>query len=209
MSTNRRQIAGARSMRRVRARRRRRLLGAGGAVLTLALGTTFSVASFSGVDFAAAAVERAKSFMDIMNGRSPGERVAGVLTKTKHRHFRVLAERPIPEIPLQVPASLVDVIAPPEESLIPVAIESPQAVELLSPPKTPPGVIFVPPPGGVPCCSVGPGPPPPPPGSPPPPPPPPPAVPEPGTWLTMVLGFGATGWLLRNRHAVKGKRSPV
>ena len=182
-------------------------------MLTLALGTAFSVASFSGVDFAAAAVERAKSFMDIMNGRSPGERVAGVLTKTKHRHFRVLAERPIPEIPLQVPASLVDVIAPPEESLIPVAIESPQAVELLSPPKTPPGVIFVPPPGGVPCCSVGPGPPPPPPGSPPPPPPPPspppPPVPEPGTWLTMVLGFGATGWLLRNRHAVKGKRSPV
>src|SRR5438105_3953999 len=54
MGTNRRQIAGARSMRRVRARRRRQLLVAGGAVLTLALGTGFSVASFSGVDFAAA-----------------------------------------------------------------------------------------------------------------------------------------------------------
>ena len=26
------------------------------------------------------------------------------------------------------------------------------------------------------------------------------AVPEPGTWLTMVAGFGAIGWTLRRRR---------
>jgi hypothetical protein len=31
---------------------------------------------------------------------------------------------------------------------------------------------------------------------------PPPAVPEPGTWMTMLFGFGAMGWLLRRNKAV-------
>ena len=59
------------------------------------------------------------------------------------------------------------------------------------PPEAPPQA---PPPGGG-----GPNPPPPPPEVEPPP-PPPPAVPEPGTWATMLLGFGLTGWAMRRRR---------
>jgi hypothetical protein len=32
-------------------------------------------------------------------------------------------------------------------------------------------------------------------------------VPEPGTWMTMILGFGLTGWALRRRRAHEGERS--
>jgi hypothetical protein len=32
-------------------------------------------------------------------------------------------------------------------------------------------------------------------------------VPEPGTWATMILGFGLTGWLLRRRRSAEGQIS--
>ena len=60
---------------RLRRRRRRSLLLAGGS-LTAALTAALSVASFTGADLASAAVERAKSFLQLMSQRSPGERVA-------------------------------------------------------------------------------------------------------------------------------------
>jgi hypothetical protein len=28
-------------------------------------------------------------------------------------------------------------------------------------------------------------------------------VPEPGTWMTMVLGFGLSGWLMRRKRPQK------
>jgi len=63
-----------------RRRRRRSLLLAGGSV-TAAVAAALSFASFTGADLASAAVERAKSFLQLMSQRSPGERVKGALDK--------------------------------------------------------------------------------------------------------------------------------
>jgi hypothetical protein len=41
----------------------------------------------------------------------------------------------------------------------------------------------------------------------PPPPPPPPAVPEPATWSMMIIGVGATGFVMRRRGGVAGARA--
>ncbi len=149
-------------------RRRRSLLVAGGSV-TAALTAALSFASFTGADIASAAVERAKSFLQLMSQRSPGERVKGELTKTKRKHYRVLAERespPLPSPPLS--GSLVDVLAPPA-ALLPASLAAtPLIVEEAPPPGLPPGIIIIPPPPGgivIPCCGAGP----PPPGPPPPP----------------------------------------
>jgi hypothetical protein len=197
-------------------KRRRPLLIASGSAIAAALASALSIANFTGVDLANAAVERAKSLVDLMNRRSPGERVKGELIKTKGKHFKVLAEKPdvVPEMPVPSYASLADVIVPPVGSLIPAAIELPGIAQFTPPPGvsiTPPPGVFVPP-----CCLASPppppppGPPPPPPPGPPPPPPPgppppppPPPVPEPGTWMTMVLGFGLSGWLMRRNRPQK------
>jgi hypothetical protein len=58
--------------RRILRRRRRSMLFAGGLGLATALTIALSVASFNGVDLAAAAVTKAKSFADLMRQRSPG-----------------------------------------------------------------------------------------------------------------------------------------
>jgi hypothetical protein len=175
-----------------------------------------SIASFAGVDLANATVERAKSLADLLDGRSPGERMKGELTKTKHKTV-ALAERDVPK-PNAAKELVEALMPPPADALVPVTIDVPPVAELT--PPTPPGVIFTPPPGTIvpPCCSVVPppgppgSPPPPPPGPPtpppgPPPPPPPPAVPEPGTWMTMVVGFGLSGWFIRRRRPMQVKRS--
>ncbi|MEO8454426.1 MAG: hypothetical protein ABI454_04645, partial [Sphingomicrobium sp.] len=164
---------GRASSRRSSRRRRRSFLFAGGSTMA-ALATAFSVTNFAGVDLASAAVERAKSFLQLMSQRSPGERVKGELIKTKHKKYQVLAEREGPVMPSPpLTESLVDVLAPPA-ALLPGGIET---SELGLPTGLPPGIIPLPPPGiiVVPCCAVvpPPPPPPPPPGPPPPPPPPP------------------------------------
>jgi hypothetical protein len=215
----------ARANRRARShfgrRRRRSVLFAGGSAAAAMLASAFTAANFAGIDVASAAVERARSFLQLMSQRSPGERVKGELTKTK-RKYRVLAERSPAEMPVPpLTGTLADVLGPPP-ALLPGGVELPMA-ELAPPGGLPPGVTILPPGGGilVPCCAVGPpppgppppgppppGPPPPPPGPPPPPPPPPPpAVPEPGTWMTMILGFGLTGWMMRRRRTPEGRVS--
>ena len=57
----------------------------------------------------------------------------------------------------------------------------------------PPPLFFSPPPG------VAIVPPPQPPHQP----PPPPAVPEPGTWVLLLAGFGLSGWMLRRDGLAK------
>jgi PEP-CTERM motif len=195
MSSARRHYRRTRAGRRAR---RRPLLFAGGAALTVALTTALSLASFSGVDLAQAAVERAKSLAELMNRRSPGERTQGELIKTKHK--AVAHERAIPKIQPAPPKNLVEALAPPAET--PPTVEVPPFAQLV-PPPTPPGVFVTPPPGVVvpPCCNIVPPP------SPPPSPPPPPGVPEPGTWMTMILGFGLTGWMMRRRRPAQRVRS--
>jgi PEP-CTERM motif-containing protein len=182
------------------------LLGAG-AVLAGALAFEFSVASFGGMGMAEAAANQAKSVIQLLDERSPGARTAAELTKTK-RH--ALSDRELAPKPA-LPANLAEVLAPPESLLAPVETGAPPA-ELAAVLSTPPGDILLPPPGGgvtVPPPGGGgvvppgggdtpPGggdTPPQPPG--PPDHPPPPAVPEPGTWMTMILGFGLIGWMFR------------
>lgn len=182
-------------------RRNRQLLAAAGALL-FAAGTATTVASFTGTDLAGAAVVRAQSLVDLIAKRSPGGRTEAQLTKTKHH---ALAERDAaPPVP-QVPANLAEVIAPPAQAIVPVDLGPPLQLGFLEAPPLP--TLFMPPPGGPPnvpppggggggCCS---GPPSSPPDTPPNTPPPPP-VPEPGTWLTMLLGFGFVGWAMRRQQ---------
>ena len=196
------------------ARRRRQAIALGaGVCLSLGLGTAFSVASFAGGDLAEAAVSRAKSLMDLMDQRSPGERTAAELTKTKRKSSSILAEEDAPESPKpEVPKNLADVIAPPASALVPVSTAVPPTTLEL---PQPPGSVLIPPPGGGVITPPGGGD-----GTPPgggggtPPgggggtPPggggtPPPALPEPGTWMTMILGLGFAGWSLRRSRAAQ------
>lgn len=188
--------------RRVAQRKRRhRIAGAAGA-LAFALSTAVAVAGFTGTDLVGAATARAESLADLLDQRSPGARIGGALTKTKHR---TLAERSAP--PAAAPEDLAQVIAPPETAMVPVPLGAAPDLEYLSPPQTlaslvaPPQVV-----GSGGCCGGGGGKPGTPGGPLSPPSAPPlqtPAVPEPATWMTMLLGFGFTGWALRrNRPGV-------
>ena len=106
---------------------------------------------------------------------------------------QVDARRGLPDVQGTVPAGMDELI----EELPPVAMKDDIGAILLNPP---PGGGIITPPQAPPPGGGGPNPPPPPPGEEPPPPPPPPAVPEPGTWATMLLGFGLTGWAMRRRR---------
>lgn len=189
----------SRSRRRVVQRRRREIIG-GGAALALALGSALAVASFTGTDLAGAASARAHNLVDLLEQRSPGVRTEDQLTKTKARHAMLAEHAPAP-VEAAVTENLAEVLAPPPPSYLPVV----QA-------DTPPELSFMPMPGGVFLSpggggggggggspdggtpGGGGGGPLPPPNTPT---IPVPAVPEPGTWMTMLVGFGILGWALR------------
>ena len=191
---------------------RRRIALASAAALSIALGTAFSVATFTGVDLASAAVQRAKTFSDLLNARSPGERTEGQLSNTKHRHA-ILAERDAEPVDIKQPlknfAEALLPTAPPTVTIdaspqVPeFALQLPPPPVFFTPPGggiiTPSGGGVVTPPGGGTTPPGGPGGPPnqPPLNPPPPPTPPPPPLPEPGTWMMMILGFGMVGLALR------------
>jgi hypothetical protein len=187
-----------RRIRVVQRQRRHRILGAA-AALAFALTSALGVASFTGTDLAGAAATRAQNLMELLDKRSPGQRTEGQLTKTKSHH-RMLADRlPAPDV--NAPVELAQMIAPPPSGLVPVDVGAPSPeLSFLAPPQ-PAGAIFFPPQGGTPgggggprggCCGEGT-----PPGTPTT--PTPPAVPEPGTWMTMLFGFGLIGWVLRRQ----------
>lgn len=204
---------------RARMRQRRRSIAlAAGLSLAVALGSAFSLTSFPGSALADAAVSRARGFLELMAERSPGERTRGELMKSRGGALTGRETAP-PGRPL--PRNLVEVVAPPAAGLVPVGVEAPAPeIELAS--ILPPGVLLVPPPSGIVFPPGGGGIAPPgggviappgggdtPPGSPPGPPdtPPPSAVPEPGTWMLMILGFGLAGWQIRRkRTAVEALR---
>ncbi|HKP33778.1 MAG TPA: PEPxxWA-CTERM sorting domain-containing protein [Sphingomicrobium sp.] len=204
----------ARAIRRSRAarasirRRRRRLVAGACAVVLVGSGAVLSMAGVTGSDAVAAAVSQAKSLAELFDQRSPGDRGAAALTKTKRVHHALakLRTRPVP--PLTPSASeLARILLPPAP---PVAPETAVALALAEgppptlgqivgpPPSAGPGGGLVAPPGGSGGSPGGggtgpivyPG---------------PdtnviitvPAVPEPGTWATMLLGFGLIGWRIR------------
>ena len=194
----------ARRDKRAAARRRNTALAVSGAV-AIVLAAPLSIAAYMGVESSLPGFEAAKSFLAMMADRSPGDRTKGELIKTKQKppapEQRALGKITKPETPKE----FLEAIAPPAPKLDEPAQFAPVLSGLGPLLVTPPpggggGILFPPsPPGGG-----GGGPNPPPPEQPPPPPPPPeqppPAVPEPGTWATMLLGFGLTGWMMRRRR---------
>lgn len=211
-----------RSRAAMRARRRRSALLVGLIAAALAGAGTWSIGALGGNDMVEAAVNQAKSLADLLQGRSPGERTQGELTKTKHKH--ALAKM------RAAPRARTDEVVQPKVAVVELAklLESPPAAPLVAeaPPSftpfdfTPPsiGTIVTPPPGELPPGSPPGGSPPggsppggSPPGSAPPGTPPkiivpvPPAVPEPGTWATMLIGFALIGWRARSqpRRAIR------
>lgn len=169
----------------------------------------------------------AQQVMSLLDARSPGERTKGELSKTKverlaspraralgkvfppqptptERLAQVIVPNPpapiveaIPPVPPAVPPALGEVISP--SGLIasaPLALGSALLGGSFG------GGLVGPPPGGG---GGGGGITPPPTGTT----PPPvdtvaPAVPEPGTWLMMLLGFGMIGSAMRGRGRLRG-----
>jgi len=212
----------ARAIRRSRRTRaalvaRRRRLAAVAALLAVSLAGagTWSIGALTGTDMVEAAVTQAQSLGDLLGRRSPGERTEALLTKSKHakplaRQHRAGAP-PAQKQPAAAPkVNMTDVArllqAPPPDFGSP-----PAPLALLTPPSV--GEIVAPPPGASPPGVSPPGSGSPPGGgSPPPSFPTPPkitvpsAVPEPGTWATMLLGFALVGWRVRRRSSVQPKR---
>ena len=203
-----RAIRRSRRVREAIRRRRRRGVIAAITVVALGSGLGLSVAGVGPNDAVQAAVNQAKSLADLLNQRSPGERTEAALTKMKRVHharakhrMRVAPPEPseLAKILMAPPPELVPVDLGPTEPL--VALSSPQSlgVTFTSPGGGSPGV-FVPggpgggggdTPGGSPKSN---------PSSPPEPLTPTAPVPEPGTWATMLLGFGLIGWKFRRRN---------
>jgi hypothetical protein len=220
--------AGPRSVLRVR----RPFFVAGGGAFLLALASALAIANFMQVDLAGATADRAKSFMQLLTDRSPGERTEAQLTK--HRAAHVLAER---EAAPELPKVLSDVLAAPgpaavvQSALAPVPV--PEFATISSAPAI--AAAMLPGPGGGVFIGGGSGgggggsggggggsgggggggggggsggggggstpgqPTPLTPSTPET--PDTPAVPEPGTWMTMLLGFGLIGATLRRQRS--------
>jgi hypothetical protein len=206
-----RAIRRSRAMRASIRRRRRRLIAGVCAVALLGSGAMLSMAGVTGSDVAAAAVSQAKSLAELFDQRSPGDRGAGALTKTKRVHHALTKLRGKPVPPLTPSASELARLLLPPAPLVPVETDVPVALvqgppptlaEIVGPPPSagPGGVLVAPPVGGGGSPGGGSG---------------PivypgrdtkdiitaPAVPEPGTWATMLLGFGLIGWRIRRKGA--------
>src|SRR5215207_11384056 len=202
----------ARRAQRVAARRRRQMFLSAAIAFTAVVAAPLSVASYLGVESKIPGIEAAKSFMAMISERSPGDRTKAELTRTKNRAAAAPKQRALGKItPPPPPKEFVEAIAPPPPKItegVPLAAAPTTLGPLLIAPSTPGGIVIppsAPTPGGI----GGPSPPgvgeptptepPPPPGEDEPP-PTPPVVPEPGTWATMMLGFGLTGLMIRRRR---------
>lgn len=202
----------ARRAKRAAARRRRQMFFSGAIAFAAVVAAPLSVASYLGVESKIPGIEAAKSFMAMISERSPGDRTKAELTTTKHRAVAAPKQRALGKTtPPPPPKEFVEAIAPPPPKItegVPLAAAPTTLGPLLIAPSTPGGIVMptsAPTPGGT----GGPTPPgveeptpttqPPPPGDDEPP-LTPPVVPEPGTWATMLLGFGLTGLMIRRRR---------
>ncbi|WP_395622028.1 PEPxxWA-CTERM sorting domain-containing protein [Sphingomonas daechungensis] len=194
-------------------KRRNRTILASAAVLAIVAGTPLGIMARMGLldSSDVPGLDSAKSFLAMMSERSPGDRAKAELTKTKmHAAVAAPRQRALPKVAQpELPKEFVAAIAPPVPTVADVPTSAPLSSigPLLLTPGVPGGGggILVPnPPGGGGGTPGTPGTPETPPENPPPenPPPenPPPAVPEPGTWATMLLGFGLTGMMIRRRR---------
>src|SRR5436309_11544356 len=69
--------------------------------LVLGLTTVLATTGFDESGLASAAVAQAKSFLQLIQGRSPGVRTSAILVKTKHKRLLV-HERALPKIRMAV-----------------------------------------------------------------------------------------------------------
>lgn len=197
-----------------RAFTRRALIGAGVAALaTTALGSGSMLAG----GMLTAAVSAAQQAADMLAARSPGLRTRAEMGKGKPP---VLAERTATALPrvrrapaappavavLPGPAGIgAPLIAPPPAAAAPAIFVPGAPTGGVVFGDAPVGFGLMPPPPGVGIGGGGGGlvitPPGETPGTPPPPAPPPP-IPEPATWMTLILGFAAVGCVTRRRSRV-------
>jgi hypothetical protein len=186
----------------MRSRQRRVTLAVGLAVALAGVGT-LSVTGVTGSDLAQAAVTQAKSLADLLNARSPGERTQAQLTKTK-RAKPLARPRMRPAQHAQAPKEqMVEFASLLTSTPLAVGLERPLPLTAVSPPPSLAMVVtggggggggggVLPPTGGDGPVTF-------------PTPQPrevitaPSAVPEPGTWATMLLGFGFIAWQVRRR----------
>lgn len=202
-------------------RRRRTTLIVAGISVAAASGTFFALVGVTGDDIVRAAVAQSKSLADLLDARSPGARSEAQLTKTKHaralpkqrtapRHTPAapdlgkvaqLLAAPAAE-PVSAASAASFVGAPPSLATIVGSLPGAEVIPptgQIIPPGGGGGVI--PPGGGPPLVSV------------PTPQPraivPPPALPEPGTWACMLLGFGLIGWRIRRRSSAGALGQPA
>jgi hypothetical protein len=189
------------------ARRRRRnaaLVACLVGVVGLPIGWTLAERAGAVVE---AAVSKAQDLADLLSERSPGMRTQDELTKhvraapKVRAHPKPGAHRAVPDGPKT--AALVDLLVP----LAPVEIASAQLPPPFAPPPTLGAVLastpgFTPPvgsPGGTATLpsseprEVL---------------PPTSAVPEPGTWAMMLMGFGLIAWRVRRRRPAAAKLGP-
>jgi hypothetical protein len=197
----------------MRSRQRRVTLAVGLAVALAGVGT-LSVTGVTGSDLAQAAVSRAKSLADLLNARSPGERTQAQLTKTK-RAKPLARPRMRPAQHAQAPKDqMVEFASLLTSTPLAVGLERPLPLTAVSPPPSLAMVVtggggggggggVLPPTGGDGPVTF-------------PTPQPrevitaPSAVPEPGTWATMLLGFGFIAWQVRRRaRPLAGLRNPA
>lgn len=176
---------------------------------SLAGGSLWGIGAVTGNDMVEAAVTKAQSLSDLIAKRSPGARTEGQLTKTNHaKALAKLRSAPALRQPaaaeMRKPsaktdmAQVADLLSGPPLVPAGVHLQQPFPIAELTPPPSSLGAIVFPgsgpgsPGGGSPPATI--------PGTEPKPPIiPPPAVPEPGTWATMLFGFGLIGWHLRRR----------
>ncbi len=162
-----------------------------------------------------AAVSKVQDFADLLGERSPGTRTEGQLTKTKHARVasgvRPQPKAAAPAVLKDAPnvptaAALVDLLQPP---VTPVEIASAELPAPLAPPATLGAILespgFTPPddnggstqtiPSSEPREVISPT----------------SAVPEPGTWAMILMGFGLIAWRVRRRRPSekKLKRFPL
>jgi len=156
-----------------------------------------------GGDAVQAAVAKAESLADLIGQRSPGQRTAALLTKTKHaRALAKVRARPHVAVPSQT--ELAKVLLPPPSPEVALDLAPPLPMAALTTPPPLAGFIVPPsgggglvsppgggggggvlPPGGTETFPSGPRQ------------PVPSAVPEPASWALMLLGFGLVGWRAR------------
>ena len=219
-------ISRSRAARRAIRRRRRRTAAALACLcLATAVPLTLSFADFTAGDVLQAAVAEAQSLADLLDKRSPGERVEAQLTKHKRQHAlaRHRAGPKVTATPNEVALATL-LTAPPEPlpvdltaAALPLMPAPPSLGSILNAPGGGGGAILIPPgsgSSGTPPGGGSGGTPPgggsliPPGGGDTPLSNPkdsrepivietPGAVPEPATWAMMLLGFGLIGWRIR------------